>query len=141
MTLSVADKMNAGLMGPGHVAALEGAMPAAGGKYAGPVQGSFANVTDAAATVIDFSKAQNFEWAMAGSRTLGQPIGLTAGQAGILYVTLGAANADITGLHATYKPGLLVAFTIAGPPGAVWRIPYTIRNSQWVSLGVPMREA
>lgn len=141
MTLRTADSMNAGLMGPGHVAALEGAMPAAGGAFSGPVRGSFATVTDAAATVIDFSKAQNFEWAMASSRTLAQPIGLTAGQAGIIYVTLGAANADITGLHAYFKPGLLVAFTIAGPAGAVWRIPYTIRSAQWVSLGVPMREA
>ncbi|MBF5096027.1 hypothetical protein F1643_18220 [Azospirillum sp. INR13] len=147
----IASRYRAGLMGPGHVEAVEqlpglvatvaahtagltaaqatagAALPRAGGALTGPVTSYDLQVMDAATVSLDVRLGQVWDWTVPADRTLGPLLAVGLADLGAAAVWEGAiflhaTSAATVTIDPSYKLPSGAAYTIVMAAGDVWRV-------------------
>lgn len=86
-------------------------------------------LTDAATIAVDMSVGNNFSVTLGGSRTLGNPTNLTAGQSGVIFITQDATGLRTLAFSSYWDFPNLTAPTLTTTANAVDVLVYTVRTS------------
>ena len=90
---------------------------------------NIAALTDAATIAVDMSAANNFSVTLGGSRTLGNPTGLIAGQSGVIFITQDGTGSKTLAYSSFWDFSQGVAPTLTTTANAVDALVYSVRTS------------
>lgn len=86
-------------------------------------------LTDAATIAVDMSLGNNFSVTLGGSRTLGNPTNLNAGQSGIIFITQDATGSRTLAYSSYWDFPNSTAPTLTTTANAIDVLVYTVRTS------------
>jgi hypothetical protein len=86
-------------------------------------------LTDATTIAVDMSVGNNFSVTLGGSRTLGNPTNLTAGQSGVIFITQDATGSRTLAYSSFWDFPSSTAPTLTTTANAIDVLVYTVRTS------------
>lgn len=86
-------------------------------------------LTDAATIAVDMSVGNNFSVTLGGSRTLGNPTNLTAGQSGVIFITQDGTGSRTLAYSSFWDFPNSTAPTLTTTANAIDVLVYTVRTS------------
>lgn len=86
-------------------------------------------LTDAATIAVDMSVGNNFSVTLGGSRTLGNPTNLNAGQSGVIFITQDATGSRTLAYSSFWDFPNSTAPTLTTTANAIDVLVYTVRTS------------
>ena len=103
-------------------------------SYTKAQRGTPVALTDAATIAVDLSLGNNFTVTLAGSRTLGAPTNVTAGQSGVIVVTQDGTGNHTLSYNTVYKFAGGSIPTVTATANAVSILAYYVESSTRISM-------